>query len=206
MSSNRLYSVHTAGDEMSEIRTLSLTIPQYGGVAIDEAFAALSSVQRKEKLDDIKKQFDYEDFLNDPERKGKGLSGQDWLSPDGYRQRICCKIEYLEKLTSVDLTQSDIAAIVNMSIALGQLVEHARLRQKQLGNVVRGTKVIEGAEAAGKMSRGRQSDDTKRILTIMRNSIEGGASISDAARQAKREVPGKKLASYTKLYNRHRQK
>lgn len=206
MSSNRTYSVRTQNDEMSEIRTLNLTIPQYGGTAIDEAFATMSGDQPKETLDGIKKEFNYADFLNDPERKGKRVSAQDWLSPDGYRHRVCCKIEDLEKSKSVDTAHSDIEAIVNMSIALGQLVEHARLRQEQLSNVVRGTKVVKGAEAAGNMSRGRQSDETKRILMIMRNAIAGGASVSNAAREAKREVPGKKLGSYTKLYNRHRQK
>ena len=191
---------------MSEVRTLNLTVPQYGGAAIDEAFEALSGLQRNEPLDDIKKEFDYETFLSDPERRGKGVSGQEWLSPDGYRQRVCCRIEDLEELTSACAGYSDLAAIVNSSIALGQLVEHARLRKKQLSNVKRGVKVRDGARSGGEMSKGRLSAETRAIVTLMSELCEAGASISTAARKAQRKYPGKQLDSYRKLYNRHRQK
>lgn len=206
MSGNRVYLVHEPSDEMSEIRMLSLTIPQYGGVAIDEAFATLSGDQRIEALDNIKREFDYEDFLNDPERKGRDVSGTDWLSPKGYRHLICCRIEDLERLTSVEAGHSDVAAIVNNSIALGRLVEHARLRQKQLGNVKRGAKVRNGAKSGGEMSKGRQSVETQAIVALMNELCQEGASISTAARKAQREFPGKQLGSYRKLYQRYRQK
>lgn len=206
MSSKRRYSVHKSSDEMSEIRTLSLTIPQYGGVAIDEAFATFSGAQRKEALDDIKREFGYEDFLNDPERKGRDVSGTDWLSPEGYRHLICCRIEDLERLTSAEAGHSEITAIVNKSIAFGRLVEHARLRQQQLSNVKRGAKVRSGAKLGGEMLKGRRAAETQAIVAFMHGWCQEGESISTAARKAQRKYPGKQLGSYRKLYHRYRPK